>query len=1017
MASEYIENTVKALCSFTEPGTCRMKITSLREYDYINLMDCLRNEQNRSDKKYKTINRMRFVAQHSSEIHNEKYIYTFKSKSIKKVRENTKALVNTYKDKESSAVLNLFNSGEINSKKVKFSYHKSYEKLTKSVNLDKIFIGKNTTMSTPLLSTSTIKENKNNVELNREDENQILFRLLEDNGLELNVKRNKIKIEMVARVVRENKKLYMIPRVNPPRYEVEISMFCNTLTSKKSIAAAYDILKRNISFILRSLLEQPQLVMMDAAVSLINYVNKVKSSDTLRKPRTLDLENALNYVNNQYAATAKADGERMLCVIYEDIAYLVSPNFHVRIFKHLKQSNLNGTILDGEFMWHEVYKKFIFIAFDILIYAGEDLTKPSLKNNFLLDRLKLLDKVIIALDYPVLYHKEFPQVSSKDYVTEYTKQLESIMGLNKKVLTSSKQHIVILRKFYAFPEGYENAKDNDIYKLIHMLWQFYQNTSLWKIDGIILTPIHQIYNPIVSVKGMSSVLAEWKLKPNDDKNRLMTIDFKVVIESIKNTGRPLPIYDHTQSKKPYNVGHLHVVNYNQKHLPDHEKETVEFRKEYEGNIVYLPIDPISCLPKAQDGNIIRSGHVVEFQWKQDSKYTKENWFKPLRVRYDKTVGNGITNALNIYNLVTNPNKQLTFDDVEQLSLDKDNQKTRQSLYERMYQGSMPTTKDVGIKKVYTNFVTAYQYVIENLIIKSCYPSYNSKLIAKKVLNLNEKSSRNITYFLQAKITEIVNILPKNFKTLKDAFEKISEKEQTNIKLHYLQGDTKKPLTYAVQTKAYKFSIPEIKAYKHIMKKKNDFNVICCLNEYDKHFSTHAEITSLINTVTEHLCKGGYFITAHIDAMELLKEMDSNNNVSYNYTDSDGMKQNLISMHIKNTQNEITVGCSYEYNNHINKTKETRYLINHEYVTLLLEERGIQCYETCMFSDFIAKHHNNFKILNRFNAFFNDLKNNIKTQHLNNFVSDNSTYGDILKQYMKLFRFSVYIYMCPYLNEN
>lgn len=1002
MASEYIQQIVKKHCSFTQPGTCRMKITSLREYDYKNLMDCIRNLQEVSDKKFKTINRMRFVAQHSSDIHNEKHVYTFTSKSIKKVRKDTKAIVNTYKDNESSAVLNMFNSGKVK------SCRKSYEKITESVKLDKIFIGKNTTMSMPLLLTSIVKNEKSNIDLSREDESQILFRLLEDNGIELNVKRNKIKIEMVARVVRENKKLYMIPRVNPPRYEVEITMFCNTLSSKSTISTAHDILSRSISFILCSLLEQPQLILMNTAVGLINYVDKIKSNVKLRKPRTLDLENALNYVNNQYAATAKADGERMWCVIYEDMVYMVSSNSHVRIYKHLKQSNLNDTILDGEFLWHETYKKFVFIAFDIIVYAGEDLTKPSLKKNFLPDRLKLLDKVIVALDYPVLYHKAFPQVSNESFVTEYTKQLERLMVLNEKILKSSNQHIVILRKFYAFPEGYKDAKSNDIYKLIHMIWQFYQNTSLWQVDGIILTPIHQMYNPAIAVNSMDSVLAEWKLKPNDDKNRLMTIDFKVVIESIKNTGRPLPIYDHTQSKKLYNIGHLHVVNYNQKHLPDHEKETVEFRKEYEGNIVYLPIDPISCLPKAQDGNIIRSGHVVEFQWKQDSRYTKENWFKPLRVRYDKTVGNGITNALNIYDLITNPNKQLTFNDVEQLSRNKDNQKVRQHLYERLHQGKIPTMQDIDIKEEYANFSAAYQYVIENLIVKSCYPSFNSKLTTKKVLNLNETTSRNMTYFYQAKIKELTNIIPNNFKTLKDRLEKIRDKEQVDIKLHYLQGDTKKPLTYAVQSKAYKFSVPEVKAYKHVMRKKNDYNVVCCLNEFNKHFASHAGITSLMNTITEHLCSGGHFITVHIDAMELLKEIDSNNNVSYNYTNSDGIKHTLISMHIQNTQNEITVGSSYEYNNHIRNIKETRYLVNHEYVSLLLKERGIECYETGMFSDFITKHHKNFMNLHRFNAFFNDLKSNIKLQHLDKFVSKNNNYGDVLKQYIKLFRFSVYI---------
>lgn len=536
---------VSELVTFDSPGVYRLTIPMVTEYEYITVLRRLRLFA-ASSNAWKEGDDMRFELIKSSEMNRDRHIFVFQSKTILKTRKRVKSVVATFQGYESSATLN-----KLSEKKFRECKH-YYEKTEGDMSLGKLYLNdtsSNRELKMKKITRSSVQDKLN---LKRNDENQILFRLLEDSFIQMTIKKGKVKcdIRLIARSVRENSRLHMIPKVDPPRYEIEVVMENKSGVNKVKPSTERTIvetLTRGVSFILKGVYSQMHLISLPIAKLAMKHLqDSIKDHVQIRKPWTLTLEYALDKVDNNYAVTSKADGERHWLYIFNASVYLVSniqtKNCNLKLIAKLKNRSLDNTILDGELIWCSEFKKFAFLSFDIIYDCGEDCTQTSATSlNFLKDRLIRMDRVLKSLGYPVVFHEKFPIANPGEQLNlkRHRQMFEDYMKMNKELMSSSDgMDVVVLRKLYMFPSA---ETPNDVYKLVNLIWNENLEKGLWKLDGIILTPINQIYNPnnnsSYGYKGTNKY-NELKWKPINQSS----IDFQTKLMSRKDEGQALPVH-------------------------------------------------------------------------------------------------------------------------------------------------------------------------------------------------------------------------------------------------------------------------------------------------------------------------------------------------------------------------------------------------------------------------------------------------------------------------------------------
>jgi hypothetical protein len=91
----------------------------------------------------------------------------------------------------------------------------------------------------------------------------------------------------------------------------------------------------------------------------------------------------INMITKNYTITDKLEGERYYTFIKNNNIYFISNNIKVKkINEDINLNNYDNTILDGEYIYDKINKKYIFYAFDIIYYKGEDVRKKDLNDRF-----------------------------------------------------------------------------------------------------------------------------------------------------------------------------------------------------------------------------------------------------------------------------------------------------------------------------------------------------------------------------------------------------------------------------------------------------------------------------------------------------------------------------------------------------------------------------------------------------------------------------------------------------------
>lgn len=936
---------------------------------------------------------------------------------IRPARCLTKRFVGTFKHDESVSIINKLNKGDMDNCFV------CYEKTENMATLDNLYVGHS--FQTPEIKRLHVSDKKNASDLTIENSFQVLFRLHEDCGLVFGTSVDGVAIHVITRCIHEHRLLHMIPKVHPPRYEVVIQMECSKRIEPNVMNRLATKYAKTILFVLKTSLVQPNILLKNQYLEVQKFIRTLQQHVSLRKPHTLTLETALMRVTNQYAVTAKADGERYWFCCLNGTGYLVSVKGKFMKICSVPVS-LNETVLDGELIWIQDENRYAFLAFDILYHKGVNVAISTLQMPMHLhERLKLLDETLVELGYPFVFHEHYTpgKFGTTLDLKKINQEMLENLKTNQRLLRESSQEFVFLRKYYAFPVG-EYA--NDVYRLIDAVWTMYEANSQWDNDGIILTPIQQDYN--AGPRGHP----EFKLKPL----RLMSIDFLLKIQSRQNTGRALPVFDATlpdydrtlplAERPQYCVGFLHVVKQQQTDRRDADKVTMEFRREMGDHQVHLKLNPKTGLPQAMNGDVIQSDHVVEFIWKNDTNLPRERRWIPLRVRYDKTVGNGVKNADTIFNIITHPNQQVTFADIKELC-GLNFSAVKQRMYQRTKQIlSTNKYKHQGNNNAYQDFITLKKYIVQNAIAKTCAPVQTLQRLKrdasppirhKRVIDVNFNRSY-LEFYISATVECLLGVFGHNVNAeekaiIKRSHVKTSEQHKWKYMLHIVPGNFAKLMSIDHQSTQFNLTTEERKIYRHELTERPTFDTLLCLEGLEQYFKSNVILAMFLDNIQRCVVVGGYVVLIHLDAEALLAEprTESSDSLKYCFMDETGNLKPVVQISFENTLTDastVTTGSTIRLVNTMSSVEQQQYLVNHSYLVKMMRGKRFICVDSLLFRDFYKRQEAAICTIHDYQALASDIKQQIRLKAMKQFLTRQSMLAQAIRSFTGLFRCTVFM---------
>jgi SAM-dependent methyltransferase len=359
-----------------------------------------------------------------------------------------------------------------------------------------------------------------------------------------------------------------------------------------------------------------------------------------------EITHIVDYIGHHYCVTDKADGDRHFMIIHDGKIMLISNTLDVKQIESVKGTEeYNDTILDGEYMFNDKHQKFMFLAFDCLMFKGVD---KRLEKNLIvrLDFVRDITKNLFGQKYGFTkYSGEFDFPKMKKYYTNDVKKHMDELNIQ----LSKKSVNIISMKYFMIPQGVHLC---EIFFLTALTWNLYTNNSIIKcpytLDGCMLTPLEQIY--VRSQKEQTHKI--YKIKPSQHNS----LDLYITFERDPMTRQIIDIYDDSESnnelykldKKQFTEtvelidesklkakGQMYrVVNLHVGKMTGNTEYPVLFHEREEQHFANLYI--VDNEVRDMEGDIIQDKTVVEFIYINDPLLKPGSRWKPLRTRYDKT---------------------------------------------------------------------------------------------------------------------------------------------------------------------------------------------------------------------------------------------------------------------------------------------------------------------------------------------------------------------------------------------
>ena len=773
---------------------------------------------------------------------------------------------------------------------------------------------------------------------------------------------------------------------NPLHQEVELEYVGNTDNIKDNSVFIESIFSIG-EFIIKSVQQTNNIITKSVSTLVVNKYRSILGIDTTtthlygRQPISLEIQHLIEKLPNKYAVTDKADGDRFFLVIVEKRCYLISSNLNVKDTGiDVSNNDINNTIIDGEYIFVKQYNKYLYMAFDCLVYGNQDVRDEQ----NLFKRLEYADKVISVIsnnkNYKYDLNHKIDANNINKVIDHHKKNILELYNDINTALKSKDSEIVFRRKYFIDCSG---VKDNEIFTFSYFMWNLYTTSTELKcpylLDGLIYQPLEQKY----VVEKDKIKYFDYKWKP-PHKN---SIDFYIEFERDRHTNKIIKAYDNSiddgTKNKPYVICNLNV-GYNVGNV----EKPVLFNQEINGQQCYLYLDlndekkgsdgsDADIIVRTEDGKIIQDKTVVEFSYLLNDDIKANFRWVPIKVRYDKTesvqkyrkrYGNYKDVALKVWRSINNPILASLFNE---LSNDETYDNSIKALRERIDYTDIRNEKlnDAYYQKkdkLVDDMKQFNNYIKSNLIYTYFNYKYNKDNIQNNVLDIGCGRGGDIGKYYYAEVEGVVGIDPdaNGLTGISDsAVSRYNDTKNKHAKvppMYFINADPSNLLTYDEQIKKVGRMTNDNKTmFNRFFSKDNSFEFDRLNASFSIHYllSDEDSWSNLCTNINKHLRGDGYFTFETFDGDRVNELFKENNNYAVHH-DVNGNKKLLYDIVKKYSDedvkkrgvgNAIDVHMSWLSNDGVYITE---YLVFKDFIIKSLKENcNLELVETDTFENF------------------------------------------------------------------
>lgn len=739
-----------------------------------------------------------------------------------------------------------------------------------------------------------------------------------------------------------------------------------------------------------------------------------------------EITHIIDDINHDYCVTDKADGDRYFMFILDDSLYLISNNVQIKKVETSSSfSPFNKTVIDGEYIYNKETGKFMFMAFDCLMFKGTDVRNEAETYKRIMMARECIETLFEQKQFFNKYEKtEFDVDKIREH---YIKDIKQYMDGVNKVLKTSKRNNVILLKYFAFPLGIHYS---EIFALTSCIWEQYTTgvKCPYTIDGCMLTPINQIYTKLP--KQIKKRI--FKIKPA----KYNSIDFYITFQRDPITNQIVDVYNDSQANANtmtttedeedddyvakgmlYRIVYLHAFRaVGQQHIP------VPFREETEDHFAYLIIKDGQV--RDVEGNIIQDKTVVEFAYNNDPKIPQGLRWIPLRTRHDKTefvkrfkkkYGNNEQIANRVWSSIING---VEMEDIKLLgnpdTFEAHKTKLKQLITDEMIHDERRyhdnREKPIPGFNDYNNFVKT------NLIVNYTKKKYGKKMY---VLDYACGQGGDIPKFYQARIGGAVGIekdhagLKRSDNSAEYRYNDFNKKKPKDIRfpMDFIVADGGVKLNVEDQERAMGvYSEENTKLIKTIFDTKSPrkYDIINCQFAIHYFFKDDNTLDNFMYNISTFIKPGGIVLITTLDdeVLDMQLNQAENNTLSLTFTNKEGEKETfyeIIKMYNKKSD-RTGMAINVHVPTFVQGKYEVEYLVPKNLLISKMKEKGLRLIDTASFKELFVN----------FRQFLQDYSEHEEKPEMKRFYMKLKNYYDNddeanVKSYEFLFRNRLYVF--------